>query len=105
MNRVENYHVAEFKSHEACSAFREALILFIKEPGGSRFLKNEPRCVVWVPASSVTTVYLSPGAVQAVKHAGLLVSITAEIEVSELPRDKSLILGDTFDLKNTESEA
>ena len=105
MDKVEKYHVAEFSDYEKCSAFRKELMSYRLTPAGTLGLGTEPRPVVWVTGSSLTTMYLSPGAVRTAQQLGLDVPITREIQPTQLPENKSLLMGVPLDWENTESEA
>lgn len=95
---ISTYHVLKFNSvAEAQDALHRITQLFTT-PSGKPYLVDDPRKRAVILSGPSTTLYFSPGALEAAILLWIKLPTSTVIKSDELPKDLSLIFGETGDL-------
>ena len=96
----DTFYALKFSDGIAAGEFATQLGEFLRSPGGARFL-DERRAQVWItaPRRGVTKddfccVYLSEGALEAVRAAGLDAPEPERVRRADLPEQRVLVIGE-----------
>ncbi len=94
--RVEEYNVVAFFDSTAALAIGTLVRDFVKAPEGGAWRSGPSRAVVWAALTPAerSTLFMSDGAVEAARSAGLLLRPARRIGSPELPSERTLLLGE-----------
>ena len=95
---ISTYHVVKFKSVAEAQDAHHRITQLLTTPSGVSFLKDDPAKRAVILAGSSTTLYLSPGALEVAVLLWITLPTSTVINSGELPKDLSLIFGETGDL-------
>lgn len=98
---IQNYSVVDFAGLSELADFHFQLLNIIGSREGFKYMVGPPRAVIWSESvalgSKHNRLYMSDGAVQAARAAGLVFDVTSQIGKDDLPANRSLLIGDQRD--------
>ncbi len=98
MEPIRTYHVFRFDSAGDAEDARLRITQLLTTPSGAKYLKDDPAKRAVILSGPPTTLYISPGSLEAATILWVNLPTSTVVRSSDLPRDLSLLFGATGDL-------